>query len=319
MSNRRRVRTSIWITILSLGMPHAHACLANELSEKAWNNGADDCDNNQDPAIEVFQFDAATYILRQNKCVSFEAPFIYVLFGNHTVFVQDTGATADPALFPLYETVRQLVAKWEQAGGRKMRMLVTHSHSHGDHTAADAQFRNKPGTLLIEPEAHAVSGHFGFTDWPRGRAEIDLGERKLLVIPVPGHQEESVAVYDTRTQWLLTGDTVYPGVVYVKDWDAYRASIRRLATFAQANRVSAVMGSHIEMTRTPGKAYPIGSTFQPDEAPLPLTVQDLLQLNEQLVRAGATPKTITMPSMIVSPIGVIQRVLGEILKRMGFR
>ena len=29
----------------------------------------------QGPGFEVFQFVAATYVLRQNKCVHFEAPF----------------------------------------------------------------------------------------------------------------------------------------------------------------------------------------------------------------------------------------------------
>src|SRR5687767_10624791 len=118
-----------------------YAGLSADLNDKVWIHGSADCSSNKDPAIEAFQFDAATYVLRQNKCVHFEAPFIYVLFGEHTVFVQDTGATADAAQFPLYDVVQELVAERQaRPGAERLRLLVTHSHSHGDHTAGDAQF-----------------------------------------------------------------------------------------------------------------------------------------------------------------------------------
>lgn len=41
-----------------------------------------------------------TVILRQNKSVHFEAPFLFLLFGNERALLLDTGATADPAHFP---------------------------------------------------------------------------------------------------------------------------------------------------------------------------------------------------------------------------
>jgi hydroxyacylglutathione hydrolase len=275
-----------------------------------WNHGAADCGSNKDPAIQVFEADADTYVLRQNKCVHFEAPFIYVLFGEHTVFVQDTGATEDPAL---YEAVRKLVAQ------RERRILVTHSHSHGDHTAGDAQFRGKPGVTLVEPDGAAVRAYFKLAKWPEGSASVDLGARQLVVLPVPGHQDESLAVYDAKTGWLLTGDTVYPGLLYIRDWDTYRASIGRLAEFARTHRVSAVMGTHIEMSRTPGKVYPRGSTYQPEETSLALTVEDLSALHESLQRAGPQPQEITLAKFVVMPIGAVQRVLGNILKWLGVR
>ena len=117
----------------------------------------------------------------------------------------------------------------------------------------------------------------------------------------------------------MTGDTVYPGLLYVKDWDTYRSSIHRLAQFAKTRPVSAVMGTHIEMSRTPGKVYPRGSTFQPDETSLPLTVEDLVGLDQSLQRAGDEPREITLTKFVVSPIGTFQRVLGTVLKWLGVR
>lgn len=309
-----------WIVALAVALLPAQAGLAAGLVDKVWNRGAEDCTRNTDPAIEVFPVDADTYVLRQNKCVHFEAPFIYVLFGEHTVFVQDTGATADAAQFPLYDVVQSLVAQRDRRpGAQKLRILVTHSHSHGDHTAGDAQFRGKPGVTLIEPDTDSVRAYFKLTSWPEGSASVELGGRPLVVLPAPGHQDESIAVYDARTGWLLTGDTVYPGLLYIKDWNTYRSSIRRLASFAKAHRVAAVMGTHIEMSRTPGKVYPRGSTFQPDETALALTAEDLFGLDQSLQRAGAKPREITLTKFIVTPIGTVQRIVGSFLKWIGVR
>lgn len=311
-------RMKIWLFTLSVCLFPINAGASGSLAEKVWNHGSEDCASNHDPAIEVLEVDSATYILRQNKCVNFEAPFIYVLFGKHTVFVQDTGATADPGQFPLYDTVQSLAAK---RNNPELKILVTHSHSHSDHTAADSQFRGKPGVTLIEPNAVDMRGYFGFTDWPEGQALIDLGDRTLKVVPAPGHQDEGIAVYDSQTGWLLTGDNLYPGRLYVWNWNEFRSSIGRLVEFSKSHPISAVLGTHIEMSSA-GELYPGGSTFQPNEANLALTVKDLSDLNTSLQSAGEKPKEIVLTKLVVAPIGALQRVIGGIaqgLKWLGVR
>lgn len=52
-------------------------------------------------------------------------------------------------------------------------------------------------------------------------------------------------MYDARTGWLLTGDNLYPGRLYVKNWNDYTSSIRRLVEFSTTHRFSAVMGTPI--------------------------------------------------------------------------
>ena len=287
----------------------AQASFADALTEKIWIHGSEECDSNRDPPIEVFRFDADTYILRQNKCVNFEAPFIYVLFGQHTVLVLDTGATEEPAEFPLYETVRGLVA---QRKPQVNKILVAHSHGHGDHRSADSQFRGKPGVTLVEANSEAVRKYFGFSSWPQGSATVDLGGRVLEVIPSPGHQDEGIVMYDAQTGWLLTGDNLYPGRLYVRNWGEFRASIARLAEFAKKRRITAVLGAHIEMSRS-GKLFEAGSTFQPDEASLVLTVDDLSRLNQVLRDAGDEPVEIPTARFAVAPIGAFWRVLGDVV------
>ncbi len=307
------MKAQLLACILFCGAGNAAASPA--IADKRWIHGAADCTTNHDPAIEVFEADTATYVLRQNKCTHFEAPFTYVFFGKHTVFVHDTGATADADRYPLYDTLQGLI---EKRGDRALQILVSHSHSHGDHTAADAQFRGKPNVVLIEPTATAVRDHFGFTAWPKGEAQIDLGDRKLTIIPTPGHQDEAIAVHDAHTGWLLTGDTLYPGRIFVKNWRDYRASIQRLLAYSTTHKVSAVLGSHIEMSRT-GAQYPLGSQFQPDEASLALTVNQLAELHESLLKVGDSPQAVVLPWASVTPVGLLQRLVGGVLKSLGVR
>jgi hydroxyacylglutathione hydrolase len=282
-----------WPIVLAAFVGPVQASVSSGLDEKVWIHGSSNCTDNRDPALEVHRFDADTYILRQNKCLNFEAPFIYVLFGRQKAFVLDTGATADPHDFPLYETIRSLV-------------------SHGDHRAADAQFRGKPGVTLVEPDANAVRKYFGFPTWPHGSSRIDLGDRLLEVIPAPGHQDEGIAVYDSRTGWLLTGDNLYPGRLYVRNWNEFRSSIARLVDFSKSRPISAVLGAHIEMSSS-GSLFEAGSTFQPDEASLALASEDLSRLDQVLRDTGDDPREIVTSKFVVVPIGAFQRALSDVL------
>jgi len=290
---------------------YSTAKTSNELSllkQHTWNHGARFCLFNNDPAIEVYQYNETSFILRQNKCLHYEAPFIYVLFGEHSVFVQDTGATASPSDFPLYQVVMALVEKVaidNKKTATEYSIIVSHSHSHGDHIGADLQFKGKGNVVFIEPTSIAVKNYFGYginkLSWPEDNSLLDLGGRKLTILPIPGHQSEAVAIYDDNTQWLLTGDSLYPGRLYIKNWHLFKASISRLADFSKHKSISAIMGTHIEMSKAVGVDYPMGNTYQPDEAILPLTKSDLFLLNETL-KKHTKPQRIITDNFIVYPI-----------------
>ena len=252
-----------------------------------WIHGASDCRRNADPLIQVHQYDPDTFILRQNMCVHFEAPFLYLLFGRDKVFLQDTGATSAVDRFPLRPTVDRLISKWlSDRGRRSIELAVTHSHGHGDHVAADGQFADRPDTTTVPVGAAAVAGFFGITSWPDEVARYDLGGRVLGIVPLPGHTEDHIAVFDERTGILLTGDTLYPGNLFVQDWPSYKASISRLADYCQARKVSHVLGTHIEMTNCACVAYDSGSTYHPGEHELQLSVDHLGELHRALTAMG---------------------------------
>jgi len=238
-----------------------------------------------DPPIQVHAHDPHTFILRQSKAVHYEAPFLYLFRGNDRALLLDTGATAEPDLFPLRDAIDTLLA-YSPPG---YELVVAHTHAHGDHIAGDPQFADRPLTTVVGPDLAAVRKFFDLTDWPTGITTFDLGGRVLEITGIPGHHEASIAVYDPWTGFLLTGDTVYPGRLYVSDFPTFLASLDHLVTFAADRPVTHVMGCHIEMSRSPGRDYPIGTTYQPDEPPLPMTVAQLRAVRDAAISVADRP------------------------------
>jgi hydroxyacylglutathione hydrolase len=125
----------------------------------------------------------------------------------------------------------------------------------------------------------SVRAFFGVRQWPNDAGSIDLGARVLDVIAIPGHQPASIAIYDRRTGILLTGDTFYPGRLYVRDTTAFAESIGRLAAFARTHAVTHMLGAHIENSRTPYVDYVVGTVDQPNEHVLDLGRAQLFELD----------------------------------------
>jgi glyoxylase-like metal-dependent hydrolase (beta-lactamase superfamily II) len=270
-----------------------------------WNSGARSCEQDVAPKIQVVRAAKNSYVLRQNKCTTFEAPFLYLLIGETSAVLVDTGAIESSEESPIYTTVNKLIA---QASGVEKPLLVVHSHSHSDHTKGDSQFIGKDMVSVVGKYQHDIIDRFGLDDWPAGQAEIDLGGRGVTILPIPGHQDQSIAIYDSQTQWLLTGDTLYPGSIRVKDWNQFKASIKRLSEFAISNTVSMVLGAHIEMNAQTSKIYSIGSTYQPHEMPLALPIEALYELNSKLQKQKKSKK-LKFSSFQIDPLSYFEKMI----------
>lgn len=303
MKSSSALRLALLISCLLVMVPTTRSVAQSVLQDRHWNHGAANCAANSDPAVEVYSYSPSSFILRQNKCLSYEAPFMYLLIGDERALLLDTGATESAAEFPLYESVRALV-------GDK-QLLVVHSHGHRDHRGADIQFQDAEGVTLVGLNRTALIDQLSISHWPEGQGLIDLGNRELTIIPSPGHQEEAISLYDSQTQWLLTGDTVYPGLVYVKNWNDYRDSIARLARFAAEHQVSAVLGAHIEATRRRGEYYAVGTVYQPDEAPLPMAPDILAMIDVELQQLPKANE-IELARLRIVPMNLMQRTLSNL-------
>lgn len=276
---RRLPRALLVALLLASSLPTWAQSLPASL-DVHWNEGAADCAATPPPPIQVHRYDAQTFILRENPCATFEAPFLYLLLGSSRALLIDTGAVADPAQMPLAQTVMALLPG---DAASKLPLLVVHTHAHQDHRAGDPQFRDLPGVDLVDADLDSVRRYFGFTDWPNGQGHIDLGGRLIDVLPTPGHAPAHVAFYDHGSALFLSGDFLLPGRLLIDDTAAYRASAKRVADFVKDRPLSHVLGAHVELD-SDGAAFDWGSTYHPHERALQLTKADLLALPAALDR-----------------------------------
>ena len=244
-------------------------------------------------------------MFRVSKCFSFEGNFLYLLFGRERAILLDTGGRADDgsSRLPVRETVDAAIARWQQAHSRELgHLIIAHTHGHGDHAFWDGQFAGRSRTTIVKPTLASVTGFFGLPNWPEGEATLELGGRTLTVLPFPGHDSTHIAVYDAGAKLLLTGDTLYPGLLTVRDWPAYHRSAARLAAFARRHEVACVLGAHVEMKKAPRELYPVGTTFQPDEHALPLSAAHIEEWHAACAAMGDAPRRDVHDDFIIEPV-----------------
>ena len=152
---------------------------------------------------------------------------------------------------------------------------VLNSHTHNDHVGDNWRFsdiygmdtnftrENAKGSKADAQEevtADAICGElpvgfdaaayatkpFHIAHWLHGGEKIDLGRRVLEVIATPGHTPDSIALLDAKNGLLFTGDTYYPGPIFLyrpeTDLDGYEASIQKMA--ALAPRLKLLLPAH---------------------------------------------------------------------------
>jgi hydroxyacylglutathione hydrolase len=250
------------------------------------------------PDWQVHEYNPDFYILRESGCTNYEKPFLYLLFGKDRALLEDTGAGKPETA----KIVDEVMGKWLQRNNRaSIPLIVTHSHSHGDHIAGDPQFKDKPGVTYIPLTVEETQKAFHIEKWPEGLGQIDLGERVLDVIPIPGHDKLSIAFYDRQTGVLLTGDSLYPGRLYVSDFPEFVRSTQRLVDFTKGRIVTHLLGTHIEEANTPYLDYPVRTVYQPDEHPLALSRGTLLELNEALIAMHDKPVRFALRDITIWP------------------
>jgi glyoxylase-like metal-dependent hydrolase (beta-lactamase superfamily II) len=263
-----------------------------------WIHGSVIAAKNHDPRIQIVQYNEDTFILRQNVCVHWEAPFAYLLFGNAGALLIDTGATPDPSLYPLRETVDAVIARWARIRGRTrvpLTIVLTAPEDVAQHQGM-GQFAGRPDTTIVPRPLAAMQAFYGFgATWPDGVGTIDLGDRIVTVIPTPGAHKDGLSLYDLYTGFLFTGDLLFPGKINIANDRDYIASLERLARWTGDHPVKWVMGGHVEMQFLPGKSYPRFATYKPWERVLQM---EPMLIDEAIV---ASREIAGKPMMLIRP------------------
>lgn len=256
------------------------------------------------PEWQVHEYNPDLFILRQSGCTDFEKPFVYLLFGKDRALLFDTGSRKGNLAPTLQHTVHQWLERNARAA---IPLVVTHSHSHSDHVAGDKDIQalNDPAMPItfVAATVDATKAFYKIANWPEDTGMVDLGDRLLDLIPIPGHDTVSVALYDRQTAVLLTGDSVYPGRIYIRDLPAFERSNERLLHFTHDMPIAHILGCHIEETRTPFLDYPVGTIFQPDEHELSLSRGVLFEIADSLASMHGTPRRIALADLSLWPVG----------------
>ncbi|HKR94368.1 MAG TPA: MBL fold metallo-hydrolase [Candidatus Angelobacter sp.] len=172
----------------------------------------------------------------------------YLILGKKRALLFDTGMGIS--------NIKKLVE-----GLTDLPVSVVNSHTHNDHvgdnwrfsdiygmdtafthesakgSTADAQAEITPDAICgplpagFDTKTYATRP-FHITHWLHGGEKIDLRGRVLQVIPTPGHTPDSISLWDAQNKLLFTGDTYYPGPIFLyrpeTDLDAYVASIKKM-------------------------------------------------------------------------------------------
>lgn len=174
---------------------------ASKLFAAPWNAGL----SADEPPFQAQKIDADTIAIRQSLRTSFEAPFLYLLFGHDRALLVDSGeGGADVRA----EVDRQMAAWLSARGRRDMPLVVMHTHGHGDHVAGDAELAKRPGAVIVGHTPEALAAFFSISAWPKKSASYDLGGRVVDILPTPGHHPSHVMMFNHRTRILFSEDAV---------------------------------------------------------------------------------------------------------------
>ena len=118
----------------------------------------------------------------------------------------------------------------------KLPLALLNTHADPDHIGSNREFDRfymHPAEASNYYKSRGESGEF-VPVWD-GEV-IDLGERPLRIIGLPGHTPGSIAVLYEKNRRIFTGDPVQDGRIFMfgiqREMHAYMHSLKRLDTFA---------------------------------------------------------------------------------------
>jgi glyoxylase-like metal-dependent hydrolase (beta-lactamase superfamily II) len=186
----------------------------------------------------------------------------YLILGSKHALLFDTGM----GISNIRATVEHLTT---------LPVSVLNSHTHNDHIGDNWRFQDIYGIDTYFTRANArgsrddaqaeitagqicgplpqhfnakeySSRPFSITHWLHDGDTIDLGGRILQVIATPGHTPDSISLLDAAHGLLFTGDTYYPGPIFLYRPETnladYTRSVEKLA--AMAPRLQLLLPAH---------------------------------------------------------------------------
>ena len=198
------------------------------MPRKSWENY--EPINTKQDWYEVYKLNKNTYAIYEPN--QWQETISYLLIGSERAMLVDTLQGISNLKF----VVDQLT---------ELPIIVINTHSHYDHIGSNYQFdtiyglqntytaNNARGLSNQELQGNVTPGsiwknlpkNFSFEFYEsksykidkfvKNGDVIDLGNRKIEVILVPGHSPDSIILIDKKNRLMLTGDSFYPAPIYV--------------------------------------------------------------------------------------------------------
>jgi glyoxylase-like metal-dependent hydrolase (beta-lactamase superfamily II) len=198
--------------------------------------------------FEIYRVRPGVFAIYEGK--QFEEVISYLILGEKRALLFDTGL----GIGKISAVVARLTS---------LPVTVINSHTHFDHAGGNAEFKevwNRDLTFTtnnargqsnvysqdaLAPErlcgplpAGVKPDSYSIRPWKsthslRDGEQLDLGGRTVEILFTPGHTPDSLSLLDRKNGLLFTGDTFYPGPIYLfvpeTDFAAYSRSVMRLA------------------------------------------------------------------------------------------
>jgi glyoxylase-like metal-dependent hydrolase (beta-lactamase superfamily II) len=213
-----------------------------------------------DPWFEVYKVAPATFAIYEPHQA--EEVISYLIVGTKQALLFDTGMGIG--------NIKALVARLTSRP-----IVVLNSHTHDDHVGGNWQFPFIYGMDTAFTRASAKGSRedaqaeiakdqicgalpknfdpakYATKPWKislfvHDHFKVNLGGRTVEIIATPGHTPDSISLIDRANGLLFTGDTYYPGEIWLyrpeTDFPAYLASVKKLTALAPG--VKLVLGAH---------------------------------------------------------------------------
>ena len=146
----------------------------------------------------------------------------FLLTGTDRALLIDSGMTVNNA-------------KEIAAGLTELPISLLNTHADRDHIGSNEQFESFYMHPAEEP-VYLRSGKRGSIIPIQEGDTLDLGQRKLVIIELPGHTPGSIAVLDTENRVLISGDPIQEhGRIYMfgshRNMDQYIRSLEHLEMY----------------------------------------------------------------------------------------
>jgi glyoxylase-like metal-dependent hydrolase (beta-lactamase superfamily II) len=213
-----------------------------------------------DPWFEVYKVAPATFAVYEPHQA--EEVISYLIVGTKQALLFDTGM----GIGNIKASVARLTSR---------PIVVLNSHTHDDHVGGNWEFPFIYGMDNVFTRANAKGSRedaqaeiakdqicgtlpknfdpakYSTKPWKislfiHNGFKINLGGRTVEIIATPGHTPDSISLIDRDHGLLFTGDTYYPGEIWLyrpeTDLDAYLASVKKLV--ALVPEIKLFLGAH---------------------------------------------------------------------------